>query len=196
MGVLSTLRNVFTAHSSNAMFLFVGLGNPGKQYERTRHNCGALFVEFFRIKAGIPALTFHAKTDTRMNKNANLILAIPEMFMNVSGKGVSSLQRYYNIPPERLLVIHDDKDLALGTYKLQHNRSAAGHNGVQSVIESVGTQAFYRLRIGVGPVPDHIPTDRFVLGRFSDDEWDTLQNQVFPNAEQEIRQHYLAGGIR
>lgn len=163
------------------MWLIVGLGNPGRKYARTRHSLGARVVETLRQELGQPALRTQKSFEARVSFGS-VILALPTTFMNASGMAVASLVQKYRIPLDRLLIVHDDKDLAFGTVRLQRNRSAAGHRGVQSVIDALGSKAFWRLRVGIGAPPDGVETDTFVLQPFAKDEEQTLADTVIPEA--------------
>lgn len=178
------------------MFCIIGLGNPGKKYHQTRHNAGALFIEHIRIAFSMPNLRLHNRTAARIRTSKNILLAVPETMMNNSGTTVASVLSYFQIAPKQFLLVHDDKDLPLGTEKIQYNRTSAGHNGVQSVIDALGTKEFLRLRIGIGPVPEHIPTETFVLHTFSEKELAKLQKTVFPRAIHAVQNLYREGGTR
>lgn len=148
-------------------WLIVGLGNQGRKYTRTRHNLGARVVEALRHDVKLPALKAHTELFARTASHTSLILAVPTTFMNDSGRAIRALLQYAHLPAERLVVVHDDKDLTFGTVKLQKNRSAAGHRGVASVIDALGTKDFWRLRVGIGAPPLAIPTEEYVLQRFT-----------------------------
>ncbi len=117
--------------------LIIGLGNPGKEYEKTYHNVGILFTDYFK-KCQVSGVKYQVlKSD---------------VFMNQSGNFVKKTLKKYRIKPEELLIVHDDSDIELGKYKISFGRGSAGHNGVQSIIDSLGTKNFWRLRIGIGKV--------------------------------------------
>ncbi len=145
------------------MRLIVGLGNPGKECEGTRHNIGFWMVD--RLKKEISG------RETSFFKNSN--------FVNEAGKDVKKTISRLKIPLEDVLIIHDDFDLELGQFKLQFNRSSAGHKGVQSVIDELGSQAFWRLRIGIRHPPEGVEADDYVLARFSPQEREILE-ATFP----------------
>ncbi len=154
--------------------LIIGLGNNGAKYEYTYHNVGFLAVDALQKKEPLPDIP---------------IIKISG-FMNEAGKTVLDLIRKYHINPETLLVIQDDVDLALGTYKLQYGRGSAGHKGVQNIIDVLGTKNFWRLRIGIQPLKS-ISTSRkkaeeFVLKNISKTNLKTLQ-KVFKKITEEIR---------
>lgn len=181
------------------MKLIVGLGNPGKKYETSRHNVGFKALDFV-LAALLPGADPEKKADAylaRRNSAAGekLIFAYPQTFMNSSGAAVSELCRFYKLNPANdLLVLHDDVDLPLGAVKFTADSSAAGHKGVQSIINALGTQNFRRIRIGVETRPDKTipPTDDFVLQNFSSDERATLGDKVWP-AVREALTAFLGG---
>lgn len=127
--------------------LIIGLGNPDEKYRLTYHNVGFLFVDYLRQKG--PACRLPAGQAGRAGKNKNFILIKPKTFMNESGKAVLAAMKYLRTKPEKILVVHDDSDIELGKSKLSFGRGAAGHKGVESIIKSLGTKNFWRLRIGI-----------------------------------------------
>ena len=149
--------------------LIIGLGNPGKEYKRTRHNAGFLFIdELERLKIKI-------------------ILAKSQSFMNESGRAVADLIKFYKVKPESILIVHDDIDILWGNYKFSFGRSSAGHKGVESVIKSLKTKNFWRLRIGIQPAfaKKHIRADKVILKKFTPAETKIL-NQTIKKAIAEI----------
>lgn len=164
------------------MKLIVGLGNPGAEYFATRHNVGFMFIDFLIKKLNLETRwqkKFNSSyTKTKIN-GAEYLLQLPETFMNNSGEAVGALTKFYKIKPADILVIHDDVDIILGKYKIQTDRSSAGHHGVESIISHLRTQTFTRLRIGVKTEKlEKIPTDKFVLQEFNKEEVEII-NQVF-----------------
>ena len=156
------------------MYLIIGLGNPGSEYKNTRHNLGWLVLDAL-AKTWKPSKKFKAELAelaelAGLTDKAKVILAKPRTFMNDSGASVRLLSQFYKITPDHLLVVHDDLDLPLGTLKISTNSGAAGHHGVESIIEALGTKNFTRLRLGIGPRPAKIPGDKFVLQRFSKED--------------------------
>ncbi len=151
-------------------FLIVGLGNPGKQYESTRHNIGFAVVEALAQKAGITAKTeskFNALVGSGRYAGHKLILAQPLTFMNLSGEAVSRLLRYYGLSPEQLLVVYDDVALPFGKIRIRPGGSDAGQKGMKSIISCLGgDQQFPRLRVGVGAPPAKMALPDYVLGKF------------------------------
>jgi PTH1 family peptidyl-tRNA hydrolase len=159
------------------MYLIVGLGNPGEKYEKTRHNLGFLALD---LLAG-PDAPWESKYDCQFLKLADVILAKPQTFMNNSGKAVSQILKFY--PDAHLIVVHDELDLELGAMRVQKNASAAGHNGVQSIIDEVGTQDFIRIRLGTNnpELRGQIPGDDYVLQPFRPEE-ENLAKEILQKA--------------
>ncbi len=173
------------------MKLIVGLGNPGTEYARTRHNAGFLAVDYF-LK-GLPSISCQSKFKAQICElhfgPVKAFFAKPQTFMNASGEAVREICDYYKIDPAAdLLVIHDDKDLPLGAVRQTESSSSAGHNGVQSVIDQLRTQNFRRIRIGVESREPENPMDTrdFVLQNFSDGELARLESEIFPKVKSEI----------
>jgi peptidyl-tRNA hydrolase, PTH1 family len=160
------------------MHLIVGLGNPGKQYENTRHNAGFRVLD---LLAG--GMEWENKYDAQFLKTDNVILAKPQLFMNLSGKSVAQFLKYY--PSAQLVVIHDELDFPLGSIKIMKNISAAGHNGVQSVIDDIGTKDFTRIRIGINnpETRGELPGDAFVLQKFAEQEESILKEVLVKTIE-------------
>ena len=161
------------------MILIVGLGNPGKKFEKTRHNVGFWVVEeFFREKRKANFFSdfkFKKKLKSLISEgkinNEKIILAKPQTFMNLSGQAAKLLADHFSIDKRKIFVIHDDIDLPLGKIKISFSRGAAGHKGVQSIIEKLGTKDFVRFRIGIQPKtrrPKNL--NGFVLQKFGREE--------------------------
>lgn len=173
------------------MKLIVGLGNPGTKYEKTRHNVGFRVLDALAASLGFQ---FESKKKflSEIAKNSEIILAKPQTFMNDSGQTVQKLLAIYKLQLTDLLVIHDEVDLPLGTIRLSRDASSAGHKGVASVIDVLGTKNFARLRIGVESrsSQDIPPTDDYVLQNFPPDEEKILKETVMPSALKEIGQFF------
>lgn len=161
--------------------LVAGLGNPGPRYSHNRHNIGFQAVE---AVAEANHLDFrrtehHAETAHSSIAGQRLILAKPQTWMNDSGKAVGALSRFYKIPPEDILVVYDDLDIPLGTLRFRSDGSSGGHRGVESIIRHLGTDAFPRLRIGIGRPPGRMDPAAYVLQDFSEEEeslvWEVLR---------------------
>jgi len=154
------------------MKLIVGLGNPGEKYTKTRHNTGFLIVDkIAEIKSAVFRLENEFKSENAdfgdMENRVKLVK--PQTFMNNSGEAVEKLRNYYKLDSEDIWVVHDDVDLELGKIKIVLGGSSAGHKGVQSIIDTIGTDQFWRIRVGVGR-SDKISTDEWVLKNFEDKE--------------------------
>ena len=165
--------------------LIVGLRNPGSRYDGTRHNIGAEVIDaiapgqkFKRARLGIKADTAEVRIG-----DVRAVLAIPRTFMNESGSSVQPLARYFRVEGDRLLVIHDDIDLPFGKVRVQQGGGEGGHNGVRSIVRSLGTEDFWRLKIGVGRPPQRVDPADFVLERFSKVERDAMDDVVMRAAQ-------------
>lgn len=136
-------------------WLIVGLGNPGKQYEHTRHNCGFRAIDLLAEKLGckIDKGKFQGLYGQASYNGCKLFLLKPQTFMNLSGRSVLQLSAYYNIPPQRIIVMFDDISLEPGRLRVRGDGSAGGHNGIKSIIQELGSQEFPRVKIGVGAKP-------------------------------------------
>ena len=155
---------------SNDAWLIVGLGNPGKEYEKTRHNCGFRAVDILADKLGckIDRLKYQGLYCQTTYNGKKLFLLKPQTYMNLSGRSVLQLSAYFSIPPQRIIVLFDDISLPPGRLRIRPDGSAGGHNGIKSIIQEVGSQAFPRVKIGVGakPHPDYDLAD-WVLSTFT-----------------------------
>ena len=155
---------------ANESWLIVGLGNPGKEYERTRHNAGFRAVDILASKLGckIDKSKFQGLYGQANYGGKKVMLLKPLTYMNLSGRSVLQLSAYFNIPPQRIIVMFDDISLEPGRLRIRADGSAGGHNGIKSIIQEVGSQAFPRVKIGVGakPNPEYDLAD-WVLSTFS-----------------------------
>ncbi len=153
-------------------YLIVGLGNPGEEYAKTRHNFGFNVVDEMvgRYDAAPSNTKLQAKLWTAKAGGATVLLAEPQTFMNLSGSAVAPLLRTKKIELDRLIVIHDDLDLPFGEIRVSRGASAGGHNGVKSIIEAVGSKDFARVRVGIGRPADERPIEDYVLARWSAEE--------------------------
>lgn len=147
-------------------WLIVGLGNPGDKYAYTWHNCGFLAVDMLAERNGIRVdrTQFHALFGKGKIGGHDVFLMKPKTFMNNSGEAVSPFANYYKIDPSHIIIVYDDIDIEAGTIRVRSKGSAGTHNGMKSVIAHLGTQEFPRVRIGTGPVPEHMDLISFVLG--------------------------------
>jgi len=162
------------------MKMIVGLGNIGPQYDGTRHNMGFMVIDQI---AKDYQLTFkhtskmEAMTASGIIKGEKVLLVKPTTFMNESGRSVKPLMDYYDVPVEDLIVIHDDMDLPLGKIRLKAKGSAAGHNGLKSLINHLGTQGFHRVKVGIDH-PGKASVVDYVLGKFKKDEQEGLLDNL------------------
>ena len=151
-------------------WLIVGLGNPGKEYERSRHNCGFRALDRLAqaLNVKVDKLKFQGLYTQTTYNGIKLYLLKPQTYMNLSGKSVVQLSAFFKIPPQRIIVLFDDISLAPGRLRVRAEGSAGGHNGIKSIIQELGSQDFPRVKIGVGakPNPDYDLAD-WVLGSFS-----------------------------
>jgi peptidyl-tRNA hydrolase, PTH1 family len=173
------------------MKLIIGLGNPGKKYERTRHNAGFLAIDhYLSDKEPIACQSKFAAEICELHFGSNKVLFIkPQSFMNKSGEVILEIVQFYKVDPSKdILVVHDEKDLPLGTVRETDNSSSAGHNGVQNIIDHLGTQNFHRIRIGVESRQPGSPiaTEDFVLQNFSEEEFEQLNEETIPQAKKLI----------
>ncbi len=151
-------------------WLVVGLGNPGKEYEKTRHNTGYRAIDLLANQLGckIDKAKFQGLYGQVVYRDVKLFLLKPLTFMNLSGRAVLQLSAYYNIPPERIIVLFDDISLAPGRLRIRAEGSAGGHNGIKSIIAELGSQEFPRVKIGVGAKPNpEFDLAAWVLSTFS-----------------------------
>ena len=158
--------------------LIVGLGNPGRQYEGTRHNVGFMVLDRLAASAGA---TFQSspKWQSHLAKlpDTGTLLVKPQTFMNLSGRAIQQILSFHKWTPEQMLVIYDDVALPLGTLRFREKGSAGGHNGIKSILQHLGTDAFPRLKLGIG---GSLPGEMVghVLGKFSPDERPLLENML------------------
>lgn len=164
---------LFGMQSSGVDWLVVGLGNPGDQYENTRHNVGFLVADELgeRQRKAIQRLKYKALTAVMELGGSKALVMKPVTYMNLSGEAVRAAAQFYKLPPEQVLVISDDVSLPVGRLRVRKSGSAGGHNGLKSIIGQLGSDQFPRLKIGVGekPHPDYDLAD-WVLGRFQGED--------------------------
>lgn len=183
------------------MKLIIGLGNPGKKYEKTRHNAGFLGADFLRKEWGFAPFVSDKKMLAEISNgvinNEKVLIVKPQTFMNHSGESVQALLQFYKLSPSDIAIIHDDLDIALGKFKVATASRAAGHNGVQNIIDTLGTQKFLRVRLGIGKptgndvnelngaTDDRLPSHDFVLQNFSPEELTEL-TKLFPEVKENL----------
>ena len=168
--------------SAPVEFIVVGLGNPGKDYENTRHNAGFLAIDYVAEKKGvrIDRSRFKALTATTDINGKGVLLMKPQTFMNLSGEAVSEAARFYKVAPENIIVLSDDVNLDVGRLRARKNGSAGGQKGLNDIIEKLSTQEIPRIRVGVGkkPHPDYDMKD-WVLSNFTKTENECL-GELYP----------------
>lgn len=175
--------------------MIVGLGNPGREYRETRHNIGFMVVDEFASHHGIKLTRVQNKaiTGSGLMEEQKVILVKPQTFMNLSGRAVSALMRYYKVNREDLIVCHDDVDLPFGVIRMRPGGGSAGQKGVASIIELLGTQDFPRLRMGIGRPPGYKDAADYVLQSFSPQEKDELKN--FLNKAVDALDCFIGNGL-
>ncbi len=162
------------------MYLIIGLGNPLKKYSGSRHNLGFAVVEKLAgaLQSEKPSQKHHSLFTVTSYEGKKVLLAQPLTYMNRSGLAVSELIKYYKINPEQLLVIYDDLDLLPGVIRLKGRGGSAGHRGLQSIINSLGTSEFPRLRIGIGKPPPFMETPDYVLQQISGPDKELIESAL------------------
>lgn len=173
------------------MKLIVGLGNPGKDYQDTRHNVGFMVIDNYLSTSDWKEKFNALYHETRIN-GEKVIFIKPLTYMNLSGDAVVKYVNYYDVDINDIFVIHDDLDLSFGSYKLKKDSSAGGHNGIKSIINRLGTQKFSRLKVGVSN-NKNIDTKDYVLGRFGKSESEELRK--LQTTFNEIIESFICNGI-
>lgn len=167
--------------SGGVSWLLVCLGNPGKQYENTRHNIGFITADEIERRSGVKInkLRYRALTGEVKLGGERVLVMKPQTYMNLSGEAVKLAGAFYKIPPERVIVISDDVSLPLGKLRIRANGSAGGHNGLKNIIQHLGTDAFPRIKVGVGAPahPEHEMVD-WVIGNFTPAEKKVVADAV------------------
>ena len=179
------------------MILIVGLGNPGIKYNNTRHNIGFKIIDALAKENNFPEFKLSKKHNSLISENIiddkKIMLAKPQTFMNSSGKAIKSIIDYLSLTFDNLLVVHDDIDIEIGQIKISENSRSAGHKGVQSIINEIGTKDFARVRVGIKPLANSdvpagetrkIATEKFVLEKFTETEEKILANIITQSIQQ------------
>ena len=179
------------------MKLVVGLGNPGRKYERTRHNLGFFIIDRMARWTGVTVKKrlCDAMFGEWSNEGERVLLVKPQTYMNRSGESVKSLLGHFRSAPEDLTVIYDDLDLAFGRIRIRPTGRAGGHRGVLSIIENLGGARFYRVRVGIGRPPEGVDPLDFVLEPFTSQEVDQL-DEVVSRASEAVVSLLREGGQR
>ncbi|MBO4710819.1 aminoacyl-tRNA hydrolase [bacterium] len=159
-------------------FLIIGLGNPEKRYFTTRHNIGFMFVESIASSFGFAPFEFSKKVNGLVAKGKigekNVILLKPSTFMNNSGLAIKKAKKLFGIKPEKIIVAHDEMDIAFGSQRIRKNGSSAGHNGIKSIMAELKTPDFTRIRLGIGKPMPEINIADYVLSDFSEEELEII----------------------
>ena len=166
------------------MYIIVGLGNPGKKYERTRHNMGFMALDLLADKYGIKVdrLKFKALTGEGRIEGKKVLLVKPQTYMNLSGESVREVMNFYKEPVENLIVIYDDIDIPEGTLRIRPKGSAGTHNGMRNIVYLLGDDNFPRIRVGIGG-ERKMDLVNYVTGRVTEDEADSLWSALNKAAE-------------
>lgn len=182
MGIFDLFKQIESGSAGNLhgklTWIVAGLGNPGLEYENTRHNAGFLTMDELAKQCGVKLDQMKFKSDCgeAMLGDVRCLLMKPTTYMNLSGDAIAAAANFYKIPPEQVLVIYDDISLPPGKLRLRRKGSAGGHNGIKSIIAQLGTEEFPRIRVGVGakPNPQYDLAD-WVLSKFSEEDMKALQ---------------------
>lgn len=169
------------------MYIIAGLGNPTKEYDKTRHNVGFEVIDRLadRYDIDVSERKHRAFCGKGMIEGQKVLLVKPQTFMNLSGESLRSVVDYYKVMPEELVVIYDDISLSPGQLRIRLKGSAGGHNGIKNIIAHLGTQEFPRIKVGVGAKPPRMDLKDYVLSRFSKGEQE-LMDEAFQEAAQAV----------
>lgn len=166
-------------------WLIVGLGNPGEEYAHTRHNAGFEVVSELADEAGARFWKSECGASTARGSlvGEEVLFALPQSYMNTSGGPVSKLCREYKVPLDRLIVIHDELDISAGSLRVKFGGGHAGHNGLRSICDKLGSRDWYRVRIGIGRPPGRMPVAEYVLKRPRGEEEDLFRQAIHEGAQ-------------
>lgn len=162
------------------MHVILGIGNPGKKYEGTRHNIGFIAMDYMESKYGIKINKIKHKALIGEGNIAGekVILVKPQTYVNLSGESLREICTFYKIPPQNVIVIHDDVSLDVGKIRIRKKGSDGGHNGIKSIIYQLKSDEFIRIKMGVGAAPEHYDLADWVLGKFSKEEITHMSSAV------------------
>jgi PTH1 family peptidyl-tRNA hydrolase len=168
-------------------YLIIGLGNPGREYRNNRHNVGFMAIDRISQKYGISINRYQGKAlvGNKLVEDRKIILAKPQTYLHLSGQAVSTLVKFYKVPFERMLVIYDEVDLPFGTIRIRPGGGSAGHKGLGSIIQQIGTEEFPRIRIGIGRPPGQKSAANYVLRDFSNQEKSIL-DEILDSASEAV----------
>ena len=162
------------------MYLIAGLGNPGREYESTRHNAGFMVIDRLAEKLGCAVGTrkFLGFTGSGVLGGEKVLLLKPQTYMNNSGESIRAAADFYKLEPEQVIVIYDDISLDVGSVRVRAQGSAGGHNGMKSIIAHLGTESYPRVRVGIGEKPPRMDLADYVLSHFTKAELELLEEAV------------------
>jgi len=162
------------------LYIVVGLGNPGKEYEKTRHNTGFMVLDELakKYKIDISKEKHKALIGTGTIEGEKIILVKPQTFMNLSGESVQETMNFYKEDINNLIVVFDDIDLPVGTIRIKQNGSAGTHNGVKSIVKELNSKEFKRIKVGIGGPNENVDLIGHVLGKFSSEEFDKIDESI------------------
>ncbi len=178
--------------------IIIGLGNPGKEYQQTRHNAGFMFLDYLQTRLSLPAFSLNKKIQAKVSVMTNLLLVKPQTFMNLSGEAVKKTLMYFcdNFTQatqqselfNNLFIVHDDLDLEVGQYKIQQGVGPKQHNGLLSIYQVLGTQGFWHVRIGVDDRDGSrvLPSEKYVLQKLTKTQLSAIK-EVFEKITTEIK---------
>jgi len=177
------------------MFIIAGLGNPGKEYERTRHNTGFLCIDYLSAlyRITVSKIKFKSLIGEGIIQGKKVVLAKPQTYMNNSGEAIKAIADYYKVDAGNVVIIYDDVDLEPGVIRIRPKGSSGTHNGMKSIIYHLQTDEFPRFRIGIGKPPENVDMVSYVLGVFSEEE-QRIINEVIERTAMAVGD-FLAAGI-
>ncbi len=161
--------------------LLIGLGNPGLQYSKTRHNVGFMFIDYLVDKLNLSYdnnMKYGSFAIWNKSSNTKVLIGKSNTYMNLSGKFVSEVARFYKIDPSDIIIVYDDIDLPLGKWRMKTIGSSGGHNGIKSIIEHLSTQEFCKYKIGIDRPPTGYKVPDYVLGKFTNDQQQQINDQI------------------
>ena len=186
-GFWERIKGVFHGKEGDerAMYIIAGLGNPTREYEKTRHNVGFEVIDELadRLNTSVEEKKFKGYYGKAMIGGEKVILLKPQTFMNLSGESVRAAADFYKVDPDHIIVIYDDVSLDVGQLRIRTKGSAGGHNGIKNIIAHLGTQEFPRVKVGVGNKPPRIDLADYVLGRFSKEDRGVMEEAFKEAAE-------------
>lgn len=169
------------------MYIIAGLGNPTREYEKTRHNVGFDTIDVLadKLNTSVDEKKFKGLYERGIIAGEKVILLKPQTFMNLSGESVREAADFYKVDPEHIIVIYDDISLDVGQLRIRKKGSAGGHNGIKNIIAHLGTQEFPRIKVGVGDKPPRMDLADYVLSRFSKEDREKME-QAFKDAAEAV----------